>query len=152
MLHDHNYVVQAKSAFSVLNKTRLLSLLWPTKPTHCYSIYELIVSRKSACCQSGAHAIQGGRDGDWRGERNKNTVPIDLQNLWLPPVKHIQRDRINLLYLYILRSHWITFRSTQLHILIMLFYQLSVYSSKQGAIMGLFQWWKETFISNVLQF
>lgn len=64
MLHDHNYVVQAKGAFSIFNKTSLLSLLWPTKPTHCYSIYELIVSRKSACCQSGAHAIQGGRDGD----------------------------------------------------------------------------------------
>lgn len=57
----------------------------------------------------------GGCDGDWRGKRNTNTVPIDLQNLWLPPVKHIQRDTINLLHLDILRSHWITYRSTQLH-------------------------------------
>lgn len=86
----------------------------PTQnPTH-YSSVTWFCALEGASSNSGAHAIHGG---SWwglkRGKRNKNTVPIDLQNLWLPSVKHIQRDRINLLYL---RAHWIIF---DLHMLLM---------------------------------
>lgn len=110
MRYDHSYVEQA--TVPPLRLWIALALRF-YQPTHGYSIYELVLST-GACCHCGAHAAQGGGcDGDWKkevgGKKNTNTVPIDLQNPWLPPVKHIQRDTVNLLHPYSLRSHWITF-------------------------------------------
>lgn len=109
MRYDHSYVEQA--TVPPLRLWTALDLRF-YQPTHGYSIYELVLST-GACCHCGAHAAQGGlwwglKEGGG-GKKNTNTVPIDLQNPWLPPVKHIQRDTVNLLHPYILRSHWITF-------------------------------------------
>lgn len=96
MRHDHSYVVQATVPRLTLWIAFALRIY---QPTHGYSVYELVLSTEVSAAIVAHMPYRGvvmGTEGGGK-KKNKNTVPIDLQNPWLPPVKHIQRDTVNLL-------------------------------------------------------